>query len=123
MMAQIARVSQRLVRATNMLLPHPRRVLRVAVAPRAGELAKQPHLWALARMVLASLLAMTRVTAQTATRIVESASLLPTTLPVVVGAAVALLGVLAVVLLVVLVAQGTLPDQVVIWLGTKFGRL
>ena len=131
-MAQIARAPQRPVLAMNMLLPHPRRVLRVAVAPRAGELAKQPHLKTLERMVLASLLTMTRVTAPTATRIVESASLLPTTLPVVVGAAEALVALavvrlavpvaLAVVLPVVLVALGAPTVEVAICLGKRSGR-
>ena len=86
----------------------------MAVAPRAGELAQQPHPTTHAGRVRMSLLAMTRV-ARTTKKIVVSASLLPATLPATlraaVGAAVAL-GALAVVLPVVLVALGTLPVEV-----------
>ena len=109
-MARIARTPQRPVQAQNMMPPNPRRrlvqrpvrrlrvprlavdrlLLRVAVAFRAGELAQQPHLKTPAGKVLMSLLAATRVTMRTAKRIVVNAGLLPTTLPVVGGAAVAL---------------------------------
>ena len=55
-----------------------------------------------------------------------SASLLatnpPTTLRAAVGAAAALVA-LAAVLPVVLAALGTLPEEMAIWLGIKFGRL
>ena len=103
-MAQIARTPQRPVQATNMVLPQP----RVAVEPRAGELVQQPHLKTPARSAQTSLLAATRVTMPTATKIVESANLLPTTLPVAVGAAEALVA-LAVALLAVQAALGEAP--------------
>ena len=131
-MAQIARAPQRPVLAMNMLLPHPRRVLRVAVAPRAGELVQQPHLKTPAGRVLMDLLTATRVTALMATKIAGSANLLPTTLPEAVGAAEALEALavvrlavpeaLAVVLPVVLVALGALTEEVVTCLGTRSGR-
>ena len=117
-MAQIARMQQLPVPATNMALPRP----TAAVEPRVGELAQEPHLKTPARGAQMSLLAATRVTAPTATRIVESASLLPTTLPVVVGAAEALVA-LAVALLAVLVALGEAPTVgVATCPGIKSGR-
>ena len=103
-----------------------RLLLREAVAPRAGELVQQPHLTTLAGRARTSLLAMTRVTARTTTRIVVSASLLPATLPATlraaVGAAVALVALVA-VLPVVLAALGILPEEMAFWLGIEFGRL
>ena len=122
-MARIARTPQRM----DVMLPHPRpRELRVAVAPRAGELVQQPHLTTLAGRARTSLLAMTRVTTRAATKIVVSASLLPATLPATlraaVGAAVALVA-LAAVLPVVLVALGAALVEAVISLGIRSGRL
>ena len=84
-----------------MALPLP----RVAVEPRAGELAQKPHLKTPAGSAQTSLLTATRVTTPTATKIVESVSLLPTTLPVAVGAAEAQVAP-AVALLAVQVAVG-----------------
>ena len=118
MMAQIARTPQLQVLATNMALPRP----TAAVEPRVGELAKKAHLKTHARSAQTSLLAVTRVTAPTATEIVESASLLATTLPVVVGAAEALVA-LAVALLAVRVVLGQAPTVgVATCLGIKSGR-
>ena len=69
-----------------------------------------------------SLYAATRVMAPTTTRIVESANLLPVTLPTAVGAAEALVA-LAVVLLAVLAALGEAPTVgVATCPGIKFGR-
>ena len=91
----------------------------MAVAPRAGELARQPHLTTLAGRARMSLLAMTRVTAQRAIKMLASASLLPTTLPMAVGAVVALVA-LAVVLLA---ALGAPAVEAATCLGIRFGRL
>ena len=66
-----------------------RLLLRVVVA-LAGVLAQRPHLTTLAREVLMSLLAVTRVMAPATTEIVVDASLPPVTLPMAVGAAEAL---------------------------------
>ena len=122
-MARIARTPQR----TDVMLPHPRpRVPRVAVAPRAGELAPHHHLTTLAGRVLMSLLAVTRVMARMTTRIVVSASLLPVTLPATlraaVGAAVALVAPAA-VLPVVLVTLGAALVEAAICLGIRSGKL
>ena len=106
-MAQIARMPRRASRGQNMIdlliksFPTPLRavgvhplavLLLVAVARQAGELAlaQQPHLKTRAGKVQTSLLAATRVMMRTAKRIVVNASLLPTNLPMVGGAAVAL---------------------------------
>ena len=68
-----------------------------------------------------SLLAVTRVATLTTTRIVESANLLPVTLPMAVGAAEALAA-LAAVLPVVLVALGAPTVEVATCPGIKSGR-
>ena len=72
-------------------LPTLRPQLR-AVAHRAGELAlaQRPHLRSRAGKVRTSPLATTKVKVRTAKKIIVNASLLPTNLPVVGGAAVAL---------------------------------
>ena len=85
-----------------------RLLLRVAVAPRAGELAQQPHLTTPAGKVQTSLLAATRVTTLTVTRITASASLLPAIPPATLRAVVGEAEALAAVLLAVLVALGVL---------------
>ena len=96
--------------------------LRAAVAPRAGELAKPPHLKTLAGRALTSLLATTRVKTQAVTEIAASASLLRTnpltTLRAAGGAAEAL----AAVVLVVLVAPEAPALGVATCLGKRFGR-
>ena len=69
-----------------------------------------------------SLLRATAVKTPTATGILVSVSLPPTTHPIAVGAAVALAA-LAAVLPVVLVALGTALVEAVICLGTRSGRL
>ena len=99
-----------------------RLLLRAAVAPRAGELAKHPHLTTLAGRALTSLLAMTRVVTLAVTEIAASASLLPATPLTTLRAAVGEAEALAAVLLVVLVAPGIPALGVAICLGKRFGR-
>ena len=84
--------------------------LRAAVAPRAGELAKRPHLTTRAGRAQASLLAVTRVVMQAATEIVASTSLLQAPLTTTLLAAAGVAEALAAVLLVVLVALLKLPE-------------
>ena len=100
-----------------------RLLLRVAVVRRAGQLVQQPHLKTPAGKVRMSLLAATRVTTLTVTRITASASLLPAIPPATLRAAVGEAEAPAAVLLVVLVALGTLPVEAATCLGTRFGRL
>ena len=118
-------------RALCLLVVRPLR--RAAVVYRAGVLALLLHPTTLAGKVRMSLLAATRVVTQTATGIVVSANLLPTTLPMAVGAAEALVALavvrlavpaaLAVALLVVLVALGEAPTVgVATCPGIKSGR-
>ena len=85
-MAQIARAPQRPDQAQKLIDLRTDSLLtlllpRVAVVRQAGELARQPHLKTPAGRVQMSLPAVTRVTTPTATKIAESASLPPTTLP------------------------------------------
>ena len=142
MAARIARTPQHLVPPLRVMLPSPRRrlvqrplrrprapwlavgrlLLRAAVAPRAGELVQQPHPTSRAGKVLMSLLAATRVTTLTVTRITASASLLPAIPPATLRAAVGEAEALAAVLLVVLVAPGIPALGVAICLGKRFGR-
>ena len=99
-----------------------RLLLRAAVAPQAGELARRPHLKTRAVKALVGL-PTTRVRTRTATVIVVSASLPPTNLPTTLRAAVGAAGALAADLLVALVALGIPALGVATCLGTKFGRL
>ena len=71
-------------------LPVDRPLLRVAVVCRAGVLALLLHLTTVAGKVRMSLLAVTRVMAPAATKIVVNASLPPATLPMAAGATEAL---------------------------------
>ena len=118
-MAQIARMQQLPIPATNMALPRP----TAAVEPRVGELAQQAHLKTPARSAQTSLLAATRVTTQAVTEIAASASLLLATPLTTLRAAVGEAEALAAVLLAVLVALGVPAVGVAICLGTRFGRL
>ena len=92
MLPRRGRLQRHMRRLWATCLPVDRPLLRVAVARQAGELAlaQQPHLRSRAGRVQTSPLATTKVTMRTAKRIVVNAGLLPTTLPVVGGAAVAL---------------------------------
>ena len=99
-----------------------RLLLRAKVAPRAGELAKPPHLTTLAGKALTSLLATTRVVMQAATEIVASTSLLQALLTTTLLAAAGVAEALAAVLLVVLVAPGIPALGVATCLGIKSGR-
>ena len=83
---------------------------RVAEAHQAGELAlaQRPHLRSRAGRVRTSPLATMKVTVRTAKRTVVNASLLPTTLPMAMGAAEVLVA-LAVALLAVQAALGETP--------------
>ena len=117
------RLVQRQVRCLRAAcLPVDLPLLRVAVARRAGELVQLPHLKTLAGKVQTSPLAATRVTTRTATRIAVSANLLPTTLPMAVGAAEVLVA-LAVALPAVQAALGEAPTVgVATCPGIKSGR-
>ena len=98
-----------------------RLLLRAEVAPRAGELARRPHLTTRAGRALTSLLATTRVKTQAVTEIAASASLLRATPLTTLRAAVGEAEALAAVLLVVLVALGVLAVGTAICPGIRFG--
>ena len=95
--------------------------LRAAVAPRAGELAKHPHLTTRAGKAPTSL-PTTRVVTLAAAKIVASQSLLPATLTTTLRAAAGEAEALAAVLPVALVAPEVPAVGMAICLGTKFGR-
>ena len=133
-MTRIARTLRRASRGQNMIdlwiksFPTPLRavgihplavLLLVAVARQAGELAlaQRPHLRSRAGRVRMSPLAMTKVTVRTAKKIVVNASLLPTTLPVVGGAAVAQAALAVADLAVIQVAAPTVEAEMC--LGTR----
>ena len=99
-----------------------RLLLRAAVAPQAGELAKRPHLKTRAGKALAGL-PTTRVTTRAVTRIAASTSLLLAAPTTTLRAAAVAAGALAADLLVALVALGIPALGVATCLGTKFGRL
>ena len=99
-----------------------RLLLRAAVAPRAGELAKHPHPTTRAGKAQASRPTM-RVTMRTAAEIVVSISLLLAAPTTTLRAAAVAAGALAADLLVALVALGIPALGVATCLGTKFGRL
>ena len=98
-----------------------RLLLRAAVAPRARELTKHPHLTTRAGRAPTSL-PTTRVVTLAAAKIVASQSLLPATLTTTLRAAAGEAEALAAVLLVVLVALGVPAVGVAICLGIRFGR-
>ena len=98
-----------------------RLLLRAQAAPRAGELAKRPHLTTRAGRAQTSL-PTTRVVMRAVAKIAASPSLLPATPTTTLRAAAGEAEALAAVLLVVLVALGVLAVGTVVCPGIKFGR-